>query len=225
MATQVGGWRRFWQVLERDDFDRAEKELAFEFLLRYRGTADDPPWWGADLTLSESTRAHSRAIAWAIVQEWGVPLDRIEYEGAAALALMELPEQAWTIYGPPMSWLRGVLRHILLDDLIHQRKRATLDASSPEKLEVVPDPHADCVEGLEGEEVEHDLQEAARQQQVIDAIGRLTAKLREVAEPYFTQNTSVAEIARALGIKLNTTQKRLARAIEKIKEATDGSAS
>jgi RNA polymerase sigma factor (sigma-70 family) len=108
--------------------------------------------------------------------------------------------------GSERAWLFGIARHAALDELRRRKRHATLAADPP-------DPHAGGPD---------DVAETAQQRADLHAaLGRLSARDREVVALRFHAGLETAEVADVLGISRSNAATLLHRAITKLREALD----
>jgi RNA polymerase sigma factor (sigma-70 family) len=104
--------------------------------------------------------------------------------------------------GSPRAWLFGIARHAALDELRRRRRAAALAAEPAESAE--------------------DIAElAARRQAVRAALGRLSARERELIALRFYAGLSNAEVAAVVGVSATNAGTLVHRAMTKLREAVD----
>lgn len=104
--------------------------------------------------------------------------------------------------GSPRAWLFGIARHAALDELRRRRRAAALAAEPAEAAE--------------------DLAEAtARRQALRAALGRLSARERELIALRFYAGLSNAELAAVVGVSATNAGTLVHRALTKLREAVD----
>jgi RNA polymerase sigma factor (sigma-70 family) len=104
--------------------------------------------------------------------------------------------------GSPRAWLFGIARHAALDELRRRRRAAALAAEPAESAE--------------------DIAElAARRQAVRAALGRLSARERELIALRFYAGLSHAEVAAVVGVSATNAGTLVHRAMTKLREAVN----
>jgi RNA polymerase sigma-70 factor, ECF subfamily len=112
--------------------------------------------------------------------------------------------------GEERAWLFGIARNAALDELRRRRRLAQMAAQPEDPASVEP---AD-----DGAEV------ALRRTAVQAALGRLSAREREVIALKFHAGMSNAELARVLGVSESNAGTLLYRTMEKLRKACDATA-
>ncbi len=112
--------------------------------------------------------------------------------------------------GEERAWLFGIARNAALDELRRRRRLAQLagEPAQPDQAEPVGD----------GPEV------ALRRTAVRTALGRLSAREREIVALKFHAGLSNVEIARLLGVSESNAGTLLYRTLEKLRRACDATA-
>ena len=108
--------------------------------------------------------------------------------------------------GEERAWLFGIARNAALDELRRRRRLATL----------VAEPRAE-----DQPSVEESAEVALLRTAVRSALGRLTARDRELIGLKFHAGLSNSELASVLGISESAAGTRLHRVMEKLREACD----
>jgi RNA polymerase sigma-70 factor (ECF subfamily) len=107
--------------------------------------------------------------------------------------------------GTPRAWLFGIARNAALDEL--RRRRRAASAELPEAAETpAPDEAAEL---------------AAQRDAVRSALGRLSARDRELIALKYHADLSHAEIAAVLGVSASNAGTLLHRAMTKLRETVD----
>src|SRR3954462_3467354 len=104
--------------------------------------------------------------------------------------------------GPPRAWLFGIARHAALDELRRRKRVATLAIEPPERAEDV-------------------AELAARRQAVLTALGRLSARERELIALRYYAGLSNTELAAVVGVSATNAGTLVHRAMTKLREAVD----
>jgi RNA polymerase sigma factor (sigma-70 family) len=104
--------------------------------------------------------------------------------------------------GSPRAWLFGIVRNAALDELRRRSRVAALPAE--------PEQPAEDIAEL-----------AARRQAVRAALGRLSARERELIALRFYAGLSNAELAAVLGVSATNAGTLVHRAMTKLREAVD----
>jgi RNA polymerase sigma factor (sigma-70 family) len=104
--------------------------------------------------------------------------------------------------GSPRAWLFGIARHAALDELRRRKRVAALTMEPPEA--------ADDVAEL-----------AARRQAVLSALGRLSARERELIALRYYAGLSNTELAAVVGVSATNAGTLVHRAMTKLREAVD----
>jgi RNA polymerase sigma-70 factor, ECF subfamily len=108
--------------------------------------------------------------------------------------------------GSERAWLFGIARHAALDELRRRRRHATLAAEPADAAATTPEDYAET---------------ALRRAALSEALGRLSARDREVVALRFHAGLDTAEVADVLGVSRSNAATLLHRAITKLREALD----
>jgi RNA polymerase sigma-70 factor (ECF subfamily) len=104
--------------------------------------------------------------------------------------------------GSPRAWLFGIARHAALDELRRRKRVAALSVEPPEAAEDV-------------------AELAARRQAVLSALGRLSARERELIALRYYAGLSNTELAAVVGVSATNAGTLVHRAMTKLREAVD----
>jgi RNA polymerase sigma factor (sigma-70 family) len=104
--------------------------------------------------------------------------------------------------GSPRAWLFGIARHAALDELRRRKRVAALTIEPPAAAEDV-------------------AELAARRQAVLSALGRLSARERELIALRYYAGLSNPELAAVVGVSATNAGTLVHRAMTKLREAVD----
>ncbi|HEY7077466.1 MAG TPA: RNA polymerase sigma factor [Solirubrobacteraceae bacterium] len=104
--------------------------------------------------------------------------------------------------GSPRAWLFGIARHAALDELRRRKRVAALPVDPPAAVDDV-------------------AELAARRQAVRSALGRLSARERELIALRYYAGLSNAEVAGVVGVSATNAGTLVHRAMTKLREAVD----
>jgi RNA polymerase sigma factor (sigma-70 family) len=104
--------------------------------------------------------------------------------------------------GSPRAWLFGIARHAALDELRRRKRVAALTIEPPDAAEDV-------------------AELAARRQAVLTALGRLSARERELIALRYYAGLSNTELAAVVGVSATNAGTLVHRAMTKLREAVD----
>jgi RNA polymerase sigma factor (sigma-70 family) len=104
--------------------------------------------------------------------------------------------------GSPRAWLFGIARHAALDELRRRKRVAALTVEPPDAAEDV-------------------AELAARRQAVLSALGRLSARERELIALRYYAGLSNTELAAVVGVSATNAGTLVHRAMTKLREAVD----
>ena len=104
--------------------------------------------------------------------------------------------------GSARAWLFGIARHAALDELRRRKRVVALNLDPPEAAEDV-------------------AELAARRQAVLSALGRLSARERELIALRYYAGLSNTELAAVVGVSATNAGTLVHRAMTKLREAVD----
>ncbi len=140
--------------------------------------------------------------AWCILKDAHEARDVVQEVFIKAMREPRLFEPDFRI----QAWLYRVTRNLCFNLVRDRRRRDSILAATPRSEALLADP-IDAVFGGE------------RQDEIIAAIGRLTADHRDILMLRYYEDLSYSEIASALCIKLGTVMSRLSRARDRLLDA------
>jgi RNA polymerase sigma factor (sigma-70 family) len=162
-------------------------------------------WWG-DRRLYTFAMAVARGFTRSRLAQYGIPIDRLDYEGVANESLAILYRRATEIHGNPRSWLIGTIRNLIRQEIKREWQHLING--------VIPDDQ--LVDELEDEAVERvgELEET-----LTDAIRRLPSSIRVIAEMLYIHRVPREKLPEALGLSEDAVRKRIFRGRKALQDA------
>lgn len=147
----------------------------------------------------------ARAVACWLSRAWRIPIDALDYESVAGIAVVTACYRLGSIRKPD-CWFRGTIRHLLLREIRNQQRACTLFALPLEALDarIVAQERRDILVS--------DRYRSPRAKRIRQAVSMLSPKLREVITEYYLHDRPKSEVLRRLKIGDAVFRQRVHRA-------------
>jgi RNA polymerase sigma factor (sigma-70 family) len=201
-AQEQSSWTAL-EVLRSASASELQRQQAFERLL-----ALNRGWWG-NQPLMLFASAYALATARVLTRQRGIPVDSVDWESVATESVVVLYNGARRISESPASWLRGVIRNHVLDEIRNYYADVPAMRLSRGETEDL----SDSVPASEPSSEPYDTDASDR---LIAAIQRLPPSLRNVAHLLLIDRCSRKDIATLLDIRQDTLRQRIKRLTERL---------
>lgn len=172
------------------------RHRAFEEMLEL-----DRGWWGP-YPLFRLVSAWALGTARIHAQQMNLPADAIDWESIATESLLTLYMNAASIHTTPGSWLRGVIRNHVLDEIRHYYAELAAERETESGL---------AADTTDAESAGTSPETTDLVLRLIGAIQVLPPALRDVARLLFLEQRRRIDIAKELGLSSDTLRKRISR--------------